>query len=130
METKKIGKLIQLSADTGYVHKIGTDTYVKSIIMLPSDTIEDFEEVDEIPPYTKSEYDAKVAELVRQRYSASEEFAVQRKMMNLLMPSAMSSHSEEQATSIMTEYNEYNSFVDECKEKAKNPELYKTEGNG
>lgn len=130
MKTKQISNLTQLSADKGYIHIIGTDTYVKSIIMLPSQTLEDFEEVDEIPPFTKSEYDAKVAELVREKYTESEEFAVQRKMMNLLMPTAMSNHSEEQANSIMAEYNEYNSFVEKCKEKAKNPELYKTEDNG
>lgn len=126
MKTKQIGNLTQLSADKGYIHKIGTDTYVKSIIMLPTDSIEDYEEVEEIPAFNKSQYDAKVAELVRERYSESEEFAIQRKAINeAFSPSTVSADS-----SAMQEYREYNSFVEDCKVRAKNPELYNTESNG
>lgn len=113
----------QAFSDNGkYIHVKGTETYFKKAFILPSQTIEDFEEVDEIPPYTKSQYDAKVAELVREKYSESEEFAIQRKAINeAFSPSAISDNSE-----AMTEYREYNEFVEECKKKAKNPELYKT----
>ena len=126
MKTKQIGNLTQLNADKGYIHKIGSDTYVKSIIILPEEGVDLYEEVSEIPAFTKSEYDAKVAELVRQRYSESEEFAIQRKAINeAFSPSTVSADS-----SAMKEYQEYNSFVEECKQIAKNPELYKTEDNG
>lgn len=76
MITKKTGNSTVLSAENGYIHRKGSDNYVKSIIMLSSDTIEDYEEVPEKPAYTKAEYDAKVAELVREKYSESEEFAI------------------------------------------------------
>lgn len=122
MIEKPLGHLTKLTAEKGYIHKKGTDTYVKSIMMLPSDSINDYEEVDEIPPFTKSQYDEKVAQLVRERYSESEEFAIQRKAINeAFSPSAISEGSE-----AMSEYREYNEFVEECKKKAKNPELYKT----
>ena len=111
----------QVFSDSGkYIHRKGTDSYFKRSFILPSQTIEDFEEVDEIPPFTKSEYDAKVAELVREKYTESEEFAIQRKAINeAFSPSTASADS-----SAMTEYREYNSFVEECKQKAKDPELY------
>lgn len=108
--------MTQLTASEGYIHKIGTDTYAKSVIMLPGETADMYEEVAEIPPYTKAEYDAKVNELVRQRYSESEEFAIQRKMLNTLTsPMTM---SEEGAESAVNEYAEYNAYVEQCKTDA------------
>lgn len=118
-----IGNLTKLTATEGLIHKIGTDTYAKSIIMLHSDSIEMYEEVAEQPPYTKDEYDSKVAELVRQKYSESEEFALQRKAINAAFSTSVTS-SDSKA---MEEYQAYNSFVEECKQEAKNPELYKKE---
>ena len=82
IQTKKIGSLTQLTATNGYVHKIGTDTYVQTIIMLPTETLGMYEEVVEKPAYTKEQYDKLVAELVRERYTESEEFAIQRKAIN------------------------------------------------
>lgn len=107
------------STEGKFIHRISTDTYFKRGITLPSDNVDDFEEVDEIPPYTKEEYDLKVATLVRERYSESEEFAIQRKAIN-----AAFSPNVANAESALTEYQEYNTFVEECKLKAKNPELY------
>lgn len=116
IQTKQIGSLTQLTATEGYIHKLGTDNYAKAIIMLASDTDDMYEEVAEIPPYTKAEYDAKVAELVRQKYSESEEFAIQRKMLNTLI--APMTLSEDAAESAMDEYNAYNVFVESCKADA------------
>lgn len=108
----------QVYSDEGkYIHRLGTETYVKRSTTLPTDTPELFEEVDELPPYTKEEYDAKVAELIRERYSASEEFAIQRKMIN-------ATNAPTPETKAIEEYDAYNSFVEECKIKAKNPDLY------
>lgn len=121
IQTRKIGKLTEISVESGYLHKKGTDVYVKKCILLPSLTIDDYEEVDRIPAFTKAEYDKKVAELVREKYSADEEFAIQRKMIN--------SMTEADAAAV-AEYDAYNAFVNECKEKAKNEELYKTEEHG
>lgn len=124
MKIKQTSNHTVLTAESGYIHRIGSDNYVKSVIMLPSDTIEDYEEVPEKPAFTKDQYDAKVAELVRERYSESEEFAIQRKAMNTMLPNAMSS-DENAALQAMTEYGEYNAYVEDCKVKAKDPEIYK-----
>lgn len=118
----KIEKFQVFSTDCKYVHRIGTDTYFKRGTILKNDTEASFEEVDEIPAYTKAEYDAKVAQLVRERYSDSEEFAILRKAIN-----AAFSPSVANAEQAMSEYQAYNAYVDECKAKAKDPELYKTE---
>ncbi len=131
IEEKKIGSLTQLSATNGYLHKIGTDTYVKSLVLARGDSPAMYEEVDEIPPYTKVEYDSKVAEMVRQRYSESEEFAIQRKVINsMLSPMTLSAESAEV---IMTEYATYNNYVEDCKVRAKeilsNPHPQQEEGS-
>lgn len=109
------------STENKLVHRIGSDTYFRRGTVLKTDTEADFEEVDEIPPYTKAEYDAKVAELVRERYSESEEFAIQRKAIN-----AAFSPSVANAETAMSEYQAYNTYVNECKERAKDVTLYNT----
>lgn len=122
MKTKQIGSLIQLTAEHGYIHRRGSEFYVKSLVMLPGEEGDLYEEVDSVPPYTKAEYDAKVAELVRQRYTESEEFALQRKAINAAFsPSTFSAEN----SNILDEYAAYNNYVEQCKVEAKNPELYK-----
>lgn len=120
IQTKQIGKFTEISVTEGYLHKIGSDVYVKRCILVPPLTIDDYEEVAEIPPYTKDEYDKKVAELVRERYSADEEFAIQRKMINA------NASPETLHNNAISEYQAYNAYVEECKERAKDAELYKT----
>ena len=122
IQKRQIGKLTEISVESGYLHKIGTDVYVKKCILIPSLTIDDYEEVDSIPAFTKEEYDKKAAELVREKYSADEEFAIQRKMINSINGETDAIAEEE--------YNTYNAFVNECKERAKDEELYKVEENG
>lgn len=105
------------STNNKYIHRIGTETYFKKSMVFPNDTIDNFEEVDEIPKYTKAEYEAKVAELIRQKYTQDEEFALQRKMINATMlPSTLDDSIVE---NIFSQYQEYNYFVEECKFKAK-----------
>ncbi len=65
-----------------FVHRLGTDTYFRRGTVLRGDTVADFEEVEAAPAMTRGEYEARVAELVRERYSESEEFAIQRKAIN------------------------------------------------
>lgn len=128
IQEKRIGSLTQLTATYGYLHKIGTDTYAKSLVLAKDDSPAMYEEVDEIPPYTKAEYDAKVAEMVRERYSESEEFAIQRKVINsLLSPMTLSA---EVAEGVMAEYAEYNNYVEGCKVRAKESALYGPQEGG
>lgn len=79
--------------------------------------------VTDIPPYTKSEYDAKVAELVREKYTADEEFALQRKMINAVMPPDTIS-ADGSASKALEEYQAYNTYVQGCKARAKDASLY------
>lgn len=112
----KIEKHEVYSTDGKMVHRVGSDVYFRRGTVLKSDTEADFEEVDKVPEYTKAEYDAMVARLVRQRYSADEEFAIQRKMIDALVnPMTADADSEPVA---MREFRVYNEFVNECKEKA------------
>lgn len=104
------------STDGKYVHRIGTDTYFKRGTILNTDTEADYEEVDEIPPYTKAEYDSRVAELVREKYTESEEFALQRKAINAAFsPSTLSAEN----SNALEEYAAYNEYVEKCKKDAK-----------
>lgn len=103
------------STEGKYIHRLGSDIYFKKGTTLLSDDVADYEEVDEIPPYTKREYEDKVNELVRERYTESEEFALQRKAINAAFsPSVTSADS-----SVLEEYQQYNSYVEECKIRAK-----------
>lgn len=114
------------STDGKSIHRVGSDVYFKSGTTHVGDTVSDFEEVDEKPAYTKAEYDAKVAELVRRRYSESEEFAIQRKAINAAFSPSASGGENGMA---LEEYRTYNDYVDGCKNAAKNPELYIVDGN-
>lgn len=103
MKEKQIGNMIELSpADpVGWIHCIGSDTYVKRLLVT-ADAVSDYEEVTQKPAYTKAEYDARVNDLIRQRYSESEEFAILR-----------------QRDIKPTEYSAYYAHCEECKELAK-----------
>lgn len=79
--------------------------------------------VEDMPPYTKAQYDEKVAQLVRVRYSESEEFAIQRKMLNaMLNPQPMTASEGEECEletdKAVEEYNAYNAYVEQCKADA------------
>lgn len=88
------------------IHRIGTDSYFKRCMALPTDTEDMFEEVDEIPKYTKAEYDAKVRELIKARYSVEDEIA-------LINNSRLGNERYN------AEYEEYLAYRNECKLKAK-----------
>lgn len=117
--------LWQLSCDKDHIlHRIGSDDYTEIRDTHVTDP-KKWEEmaVEDIPLYTKAEYDAKVAELVREKYTADEEFALQRKMLNAVMsPDTISADGS--ANKALEEYQAYNVFVQECKARAKDASLY------
>lgn len=84
------------------IHRIGTESYFKRCIKLPNDNIENFEEVDTQPKYSRMDYENKVNELIRERYTESQEFSILR-----------------QKDTKLDEYNQYYSYCEECKIKAK-----------
>ena len=114
-----------LDTDKAHIlHRIGSQDYTK----IHHATVKDpdaWEEiaVENIPPYTKAEYDAKVAELVRERYTADEEFAIQRKMLYVMLnPEIMPLDADSDGSDATTtsekaikEYSTYNAYVEQCK---------------
>lgn len=97
-----------------YIHRIGTESYVKRSMVLPTDTVEMFEEVDELPKYTEDEYKEKVKELIAQKYSIEDEIA----LINNL---------KGDKDEYLVEYDEYMKYRAECKTKAKEILNNKTE---
>ena len=155
-ELNILGKTIrEIIADTGFVKQLSTDTVSSTPrIMLPGETILSYEEVAELPPYTKEQYDAKVAELIRRRYNPDEESAIQRKFSNAWLLCGKISQLENPGLNffltafynagvkedlqtlkaeleamnpekVMAEFSAYNAFAEQCKQEALNPELYK-----
>ena len=90
------------STEGKMVHKFGTDLYFKRAIAKSTDNVDMYEEVEEMPKYTNKEYSDKVDELVREKYSISQELAILR-----------------QRDEKVSEYEEYYRYAEECKVKAK-----------
>lgn len=126
-QKETIGGLVSLTADPGMaLHREGSELY-HSEITVPKADVPRYTEVDrsEIPAFTKAQYDAKVAELVRERYSESEEFAILRKYLTAIAKGKPEGPAElAEVYPAVAEYIAYNDFVEACKVDAKNLELY------
>lgn len=105
----------ELHTDADHIlHRIGSDDYIEIRRATVKDP-EDWEEiaVADIPPYTRAEYDKKVAELIHARYDADREMS----LINNIM--------EAEPTEVhKAEYSAYQAYRAECKLKAKDPALY------
>lgn len=85
--------------------------------------VQNWDEGD-LDPYSESDYAAEVERLIRERYTASEEFAIQRKMLaEMLNPTPMTLEDGPDAGTCtpapVEEFNEYNAFAEQCKAEAK-----------
>lgn len=90
------------STEGKYVHIIGTDSYFKRGLAIGL-SVEQCEEVDEIPNIRNEEdYGKQVNDLIRRRYSLSEELSLLR-----------------QRDSKQEEYQKYNAYCEECKKTVK-----------
>lgn len=96
------GKEVYSDSDK-YVHRLGTESYFKRSTLLPGDTAGNFEEVDEIPEETGTDYNEEVNSMIRERYSLSEELAILR-----------------QRDSKPDEFAAYNEYAEYCKVEVKN----------
>ena len=93
----------EVYSDSGkFVHRLGTESYFKRSTLLPGDTVGKFEEVDEIPEETGTNYNEEVNSMIRQRYSLSEELAILR-----------------QRDSKPDEFDAYNEYAEYCKVEVK-----------
>ena len=124
MNTRKIGKLTEISATNGYLHKKGSETYeeCKKRILLPTESESDYEEIAELPKYTREEYEKKVSELIRERYTSDEESAIVRKVVNLMLNPSLADEAPKNEDGLpfaVDEFNAYNTFAEDCKVRAK-----------
>lgn len=93
----------EVYSDSGkFIHRLGTESYFKRSTLLPGDTAGNFEEVDEIPEETGTNYNEEVNSMIRQRYSLSEELAILR-----------------QRDSKPDEFEAYNEYAEYCKVEVK-----------
>ena len=100
MVTKQNNEIF--STEEKYVHIKNTDVYFKRAVAVRL-SVEQCEEVDEIPNIRNEEdYGNQVNDLIRRRYSLSEELAILR-----------------QKDEKPDEYRAYFAFCEECKTKAK-----------
>lgn len=108
---------VEISTDAAHVIRKKGDKDPTDIRRrrINADEIDQWEEVtvEDQPPYSQSEYDAKVAELIHERYSADRETSLINNMLD-------GEPTEEHAA----EYREYQRFRAECKLRAKDPALY------
>ena len=100
--------------NTHILHFKGSDSY-SPIKRLTTANPEDWEEIEigDIPPYTIAEYNAKVAELIHERYDSDKEMSLINNMMEA-----------EPTEAHKAEYRAYQAYRAECKLKAKDPSLY------
>lgn len=104
-----------VSTDNDHIlHFKGSDNY-NPIKRLTTANPEDWEEIaiEDIPHYTIAEYNAKVAELIHERYDADKEMSLINNMMEA-----------EPTEAHRAEYRAYQAYRAECKQRAKDPALY------
>lgn len=107
---KQHSNLWELSAAADRIlHRIGSDDYTKIRHIMTKDP-DAWEEVsiNDLPLYTKEEYKEEVIRLIREKYDRDDENAIFRKMLQ-----------SKPLERYINEYESYNSFVEECKLKAK-----------
>ena len=100
--------------NTHILHFKGSDSY-SPIKRLTTANPEDWEEIaiEDIPHYTIAEYNAKVAELIHERYDSDKEMSLINNMMEA-----------EPTEAHKAEYRAYQAYRAECKQRAKDPALY------
>jgi hypothetical protein len=93
----------EVSSSTGkYIRRIGEGTTFKKGTIWSGETTDSFEEVENLITYSEEEYCEKVGELIRERYSINDEFALLR-----------------QQGTMSDEFAAYNAYCEQCKAEAK-----------
>lgn len=108
METRELTNgMIELVAAPGkWLRLKDSETYVPRVPVRPGDE-DRWEEADSRPSCSEAEYKAKVEELIRGRYTVSDEFA----LINNVMTAPTEATREE--------YARYQQYREECKRRAK-----------
>ena len=115
IKTETKGNITYIETDQAcLVHTPSGRRGERRTYLLPGETVDEYQEVAEKPPFTEAEYKAKVAELIHERYSADEETSL---INNMLDENPTEEH--------LAEYRAYQAFRAKCKQRAKDPQLYK-----
>lgn len=100
------GRVELLAAEGCFLRRKGSteDCRDNRRLTVPADRVAEWEEVsaDSLPAYTEQQYEERVTELIRKRYSVSAELAVLR-----------------QRDSKPGEFADYNAFAEQCKARAR-----------
>jgi hypothetical protein len=100
------GRVELLAAEGCFLRRKGSseDCRDNRRLTVPADRVAEWEEVaiGSLPAYTEAEYEERVTELIRERYSVSAELAVLR-----------------QRDSKPEEFAEYDAYAEECKARAR-----------
>lgn len=123
MNTKELkNNMVSLEASEGMSlrRKGSTDYSVMTKVAILKDKIDEWEEVsvESIENAQREQeqeqlYKKRVVELIREKYDEDDEAGLKRKML------AMNWVDDERAKKILTEFQEFDDFVEECKVKAK-----------
>lgn len=104
--TEKPNGRVEISTDSAHIlHRIGSDYYTENrTASVPIADLPNWEEiaVSDIPAYTQEAYETKVNELIRRRYSVSQELAILR-----------------QREAKPEEFAAYNAYAEACKAEAR-----------
>lgn len=100
------GRVELLAAEGCFLRRKGSteDCRDNRRLTIPADKADEWEEVgaDSLPAYTEQQYEERVTELIRERYSVSAELAVLR-----------------QRDTKPEEFADYNAFAEQCKARAR-----------
>lgn len=136
MKTKQLSNgRVEISTDAEHVIRRKGDTAPTEIrrLTVKAENLGKWEEVaiTDMRPYSDEQYNDKVAELVAERYPMAEENAITRKLLNkLLHPDVATLDDENAIAKEVAQFEAYNAYVEDCKARAKDPELYAaTESN-
>lgn len=100
------GRVELLAAEGCFLRRKGSSEACRDNrrLTVPADRVNEWEEMsaDSLPAYSEAQYEERVTELIRERYSVSAELAVLR-----------------QRDSKPGEFADYNTFAEECKARAR-----------
>ena len=109
--TEKANGFVEISTDTAHIirRKGAADSPAIRRTTISAVDLDQWEEIAlaDIPPYTESQYEAKVEELIRTRYSISQEFA----LINNVMANVTDKRQ--------AEYAAYQDYREQCKRRAR-----------
>lgn len=116
--------LVNVEADHGHrLYFKDTDPHeaFSRVTVKPSDVGRLVEiPAEDVPRYSRQRYCDKVNELIRERYSVSDEFAINRKLSYAMLPMSTMAIGEEDADTTsaqkaIEEFRQYSEYAEQCK---------------